>query len=177
MNGLSSPANDNAAWGELKEGLHIAGYSFERACSKLETLLEDNRWKVGGRFEDINAFLDSLRFENLKASAEARKRIAVRIKALQPEASNRQIATTLGVSRETVRRDLGTNVPPQQGNPSKDKGAQSQGGTNVPPPPTLGGAEAAQAVERAAQSNARAIELGKRGRPKKGAGKTCRRQD
>jgi hypothetical protein len=56
---------DNAAWGELREGLHIAGYSFDRACRRLEALLEGDGWKVGGRFKDLNDFLDSLSFDNL----------------------------------------------------------------------------------------------------------------
>jgi hypothetical protein len=48
---------DVATWGELREGLHTAGYTFERACSRLVRLLEEDRWKVGGRFKDVNAFL------------------------------------------------------------------------------------------------------------------------
>jgi hypothetical protein len=99
-------------WGELREGLHIAGYTFERACRRLEFLLEGDRWKVGGRFNDVNEFLDSLRLDTLKASAEARRRIANRIKELQPKVSNRQIAKTLGVGKSTVYRDVpdGTNA-------------------------------------------------------------------
>jgi hypothetical protein len=36
---------------------------------------------------EVNEFLGSLRLDNLKASVDSRKRIAKRIKALQPEAS------------------------------------------------------------------------------------------
>jgi hypothetical protein len=39
------------------------------------------------------------------AAAEQRQRIAKRIKELQPEASNRQIARTLGVDHRTIDRD------------------------------------------------------------------------
>ena len=86
------------AYGKLHEGIHIAGYSFERACAQLEWLLEGDRWRqCGGSFADVNAFLDSVRLDQFRAAAEARKRIAERIKELQPEASNRQIATMLGV--------------------------------------------------------------------------------
>jgi N6-adenosine-specific RNA methylase IME4 len=102
---MSAGDDDIATWGELREGLHIAGYSFERACSRIERLLEQDGWKVGGRFQDVNAFLDSLRLGQLRASAEQRRRIEQRIKQLQPSASNRQIARTLGVDEGTVRND------------------------------------------------------------------------
>jgi hypothetical protein len=39
-------------------------------------------------------------------------------------------AEVLGVAHETIRRDLGTNVPPGDGNAQQDNGL---GGTNVPP--------------------------------------------
>ena len=99
--------DDIATWGELREGLHMAGHTFERACSRLERLLEGDRWTVGGRFKDPNAFLDSLRLGSLKAAAETRKRVAAQIKELQPKVSNRQIARTLGVDKRTIGRDVG----------------------------------------------------------------------
>jgi hypothetical protein len=44
--------------------------------------------------------------------AEQRKRVAKRIKELQPEASNRAIAKVVGVSHETINNDLsGKKLP------------------------------------------------------------------
>ena len=74
------------AYGSLCEGVHIAGYTFERACGKIEWLLEQDRWRgVGTGFDNVNAFLDSLRLESLRPPAEQRKRIAQRIKQLAAE--------------------------------------------------------------------------------------------
>ena len=48
------------SFGSLVEGIHLAGYSLERAFQKLEWLIEGDRWKtVGDGFEDVNAFLDT----------------------------------------------------------------------------------------------------------------------
>jgi hypothetical protein len=47
------------AYGKLTEGLHIAGYTFERASTNLEWLLEGDRWQLGGRFADVNKFMDN----------------------------------------------------------------------------------------------------------------------
>jgi hypothetical protein len=90
----------------LIEGLHITGYTFERAYSNLESLLDGERWRLDGRFSDPNEFLDSLRLDKFRAVAEQRKRIAQRIKELQPRVSNRQIARTLGVDEGTIRNDV-----------------------------------------------------------------------
>ena len=38
------------AYGRLTEGLHIAGYTFERACTNLEWLLEEDRFQRCGNF-------------------------------------------------------------------------------------------------------------------------------
>jgi len=136
---VSMKNDDIAMWGELREGLHIAGYSFERACRRIETLLEGKRWKLGGRFKTVNEFLDSLRLDTLRAAAESRKRFAARIKELQPKAKKTVIAKVLGVSSKTVGRDAksGTNVPPTGKNGGKS-------GTNVPK--SMSGAGAANLV-------------------------------
>src|SRR5262245_44726347 len=94
---LKFDAELNRQFGRLEEGLHATGYIFERACQNLEFLLEGDRWKLGGRFKTINDFLSALPLGELRANAENRKRIAQRIKELQPAVSNRQIARTLGV--------------------------------------------------------------------------------
>ena len=75
--------------------------------------------------------------------AQERKAIVQRIKELQPDLSNRQIARTLGVADMTVGRDLATNVAPADGD---SKAIGSPGATNVAP--GLTGREAAQAVDR-----------------------------
>jgi N6-adenosine-specific RNA methylase IME4 len=138
--------NTDDTYGELREGLHIAGYSFERACRRIEYFLEGDRWKLGGRFNDVNEFLDSLRLDTLKASAEARKRIANRIKELQPEASNRQIAKTLGVGSRTVDRDTAPNGARSRENVSRNSGQVRQvapSGARL-----VSGAKAAKIIER-----------------------------
>jgi hypothetical protein len=75
--------------GDWREGIHLTGYTFARACSQLEWLLADGRWKqCNPGFEDVNRFLDSLRgFSELRGAAEQRKRLAQQIKDLQPKAS------------------------------------------------------------------------------------------
>ena len=94
-------------YGRLREGAHFAGYSFERACTHLEWLLEADRWTLGGRYDDVNKFLESIKLDQFRVVAEQRKRIAQCIKALQPAVSNRAIAKVIGVDRETIRADLG----------------------------------------------------------------------
>jgi hypothetical protein len=121
------------ALGELLEGLHVAGSTFERACRRLEKLLKGDGWKLNGFFQDVNQFLDSLRFDNLKSSAEQRKWFVSRIKELQPAATNTAIARTLGVSDQTVRRDVSTNVEPKKGKKEKNGGGGGGVLTNVGP--------------------------------------------
>jgi N6-adenosine-specific RNA methylase IME4 len=128
--------------GELKNGMHVAGYSFERACRKIEAFLDGDKWKELG-FESFNEFLDSINLEGLRASAEARKRIAVRIKEMQPKASNRRIAKALGTSEITVRRDTATNVAKGAKKAPKET---TKNATYVAP--AVSGAKAAMIVER-----------------------------
>jgi N6-adenosine-specific RNA methylase IME4 len=138
-----SDASALKTYGRLTEGLHIAGYTFERACSNLETLLGGDQWKLGGQFSDVNAFMDSIRLDKFRAVAEQRKRIAVRIKELQPEVSNKQIARTLGVSDVTVGRDLATNVAPSEPTARENNASKASSATNVA---ALSGTEAAKRV-------------------------------
>jgi hypothetical protein len=111
LKGTASAMSDevraaNETYGGLQEGVHIAGYAFARAMSKLEWLLAEDRWREVGDFRDVNAFLDSLQLDELRMVAEQRKRVAKRIKELTAEASNRSIARALGVSHQTVCNDL-----------------------------------------------------------------------
>lgn len=139
-------SDDVGQWGELREGLHIAGYTFERACDRLNRLLEGDRWKLDGRFKDINQFLDSLRLGNLRAPIELRQRIAHRIKELQPAASNRQIARTLGVGETTVRRDTAPNGAPAPTKANENKASSSASAPSGAP--AISGQQAAQMVQR-----------------------------
>ena len=52
-------------YGSLKEGVHIAGYTLERAWGHLEWLLEEDRWRAVG-FEDVNVFLDSVKLDSFR---------------------------------------------------------------------------------------------------------------
>lgn len=83
-----------------------------------------------------------------RSTADQRKRIATRIKELQPEASNRAIAKTLGVDHKTVARDTGENSPPKK-QEEQNQQQQTRDGGESSPPPTASGAEAARYVQRA----------------------------
>jgi hypothetical protein len=133
---------DAKLYGQLKEGLHLTGYTFARACSHLETLLKGNRWKFGGRFKDINAFLASVQLDDdLRASVEQRQRLAKLIKSLQPAASNRIGATT-------VRRDTAPHGAPGSKKASQNKGRKDDTAPNGARGSDLSGAAAAKIVER-----------------------------
>jgi len=112
-----------------------------------------------------NAFMDSLRLDKFRSIASERKRIAERIKELQPEVSNRQIARTLGVGHDTVDRDLGrenagANAPTRLQTPSE---AARAAGAHAPSGPT--GTQAAKLVERRETGKAERQHLGLRGVP------------
>jgi 16S rRNA G966 N2-methylase RsmD len=128
-------------YGELLEGMHITGYTFERGCTNLIWMLQEKRWKrCGNGFSDVNEFLASLRMDNFIAVAEQRKKIAAMIKTLQPKASNRAIAKALNVSGRTIDRDMdATNVAVKSKKPNKNNGSNA---TNV----ALSGGAAARLV-------------------------------
>jgi hypothetical protein len=88
--------------------------------------------------------MDSIRLDQFKANVDQRQRIVKRIKELQPAASNRQIARTLGVGKDTVSRDLGANAPRGDESAKERKGAKPSAGANAPA--VLTGAEAAKRV-------------------------------
>jgi N6-adenosine-specific RNA methylase IME4 len=140
-----SLAYPDQAYGQLTEGLHVAGYTLERAFSTLEALIAGEAWRrVGPGYADINAFMDSIRLDQFKANVDQRQRIVKRIKELQPAASNRQIARTLGVGKDTVSRDLGANTPLADENAKESNGTKTSAGANAPA--ALTGAEAAKRV-------------------------------
>jgi hypothetical protein len=133
-------------YGALKEGVHTAGYTFERAMGHLEWILQRDRWKgVGRGFKDVNAFLDSIQIENFRLVAEQRKRIAKLIKELQPTASNRAIAKALGANEKTIRNDAAENSAPEQKNSDEIKEPIMAGAENS----AVSGSQAAKLVQRA----------------------------
>jgi hypothetical protein len=87
---------------------------------------------AGGRCTNVNAFMDSLRLGKFKHLTEQRKRIVKRIKELQPKVTNRQIARTLGVDAETVRRDTGAaNAAPSSKDANGTKSAKGADAANA----------------------------------------------
>ena len=114
--GRDIAANANQTYGALTEGLHFARYTLERAFHvHLEPLIDGDAWReCGAGFDDINAFMDSLRLDQFKGIAATRKKIVSRIRELQPDVSNRQIARTLGVDQyRHVGRDIAGENSPQ----------------------------------------------------------------
>jgi hypothetical protein len=141
--------NPSEIYGRVVEGIHISGYTLERAWGGIEKLLAGDNWRqVGGGFTDVNVFLDSIRLDSFRIIADQRKRIAARIKELQPAASNRAIAKTLGTVGKTIDRDVATNVAPDQKKPNIINDRNPSSATNVAPL-SLSGAEAATAIRRA----------------------------
>jgi N6-adenosine-specific RNA methylase IME4 len=134
------------AYGKLREDIHLAGYTFERACQGLEWLLEHDRWQACGSFGDVNEFLAGVGLDKFRPVAEARKRIAVRIKELQPTASNRAIATSLGVNEATVRRDTASFAAPQSEKTNENNNLKIGAAANDAP--TISGTAAAKLVKR-----------------------------
>jgi hypothetical protein len=84
-------------YGALQEGLFFAQFTLERAFrSHLEPLLEGDAWReCGAGFDDVNAFMDSLRLDKFKTIADKRKAIVRRIKELQPECQTASLGARL----------------------------------------------------------------------------------
>lgn len=95
--------NPNTVHGRLLEAVHLSGYSFERACSELEWLLENDRWKECG-YDNIAAFQATIDWSEFRIAAEKRKNIAQRLADIG--ASQRATARMLGVDDKTIRNDL-----------------------------------------------------------------------
>jgi N6-adenosine-specific RNA methylase IME4 len=122
---LTIEENPNTVHGRLLESAHISGYSFERACSELEWLLEDERWRGLG-FDDGAAFAESIFgiFADFKISVEQRKPLAKKLTAI---ASQRAVAKVIGVDVATINRDINegvasaTNATPKAAETNGDK--------------------------------------------------------
>jgi N6-adenosine-specific RNA methylase IME4 len=114
--------------------------------TRLENLLGGDGWKaVGHGYDDVNEFLRSLKLERFKAIAEERKKIAERIKALQPEASNRAIGAALNVHHQTVANDLaGEDSPARDQRRKQIRGATGENS----PRSRFSGARAAALIDR-----------------------------
>jgi len=138
--------------GRLLEAVHITGYTFERACTELEWLLKDGRWKtVGQRFEDIDNFLKTINFSSFKIAVDQRKKLVKQLEDLR--ATQRATAKMLGVTQPTVHRDLesDTNVskPEKECLILQEKSEEID--TNVSKPPlviTQSGEDAARLAEK-----------------------------
>jgi transposase len=76
-----------------------------------------------------------------------------RIKSLEPDTSNRQIAKMLGVDESTIRADSAGNPAPAEKKTKKNKAAKEATAGN--PAPSVSGAQAAKIVERKEQSTER----------------------
>jgi len=139
-------------YGRLSEAVHISGYSLERACNEFKWLLEDNRWKqCSNGFEHIDDFLSTVNFGEFKISIEQRKEISKKLTDLR--ATQRAIGGALGVSHQTVHRDLehGTHVPKNVNEIDEYKELREHHGTHVPNTPpiiTQSGEEINKAAQR-----------------------------
>ena len=110
-NEVRTIANANQAYGALTEGLYITAFTFERAMAGVIGLLESGGWRLcGAGFDDVNAFVRSLKLDKFKVVADQRQQFAKLVKECEPEISNRAIGDALGVAGRTIDRDAATNV-------------------------------------------------------------------
>ena len=101
--------------GRLLEAVDLSGYTFERAYAALKWLLRQDRWRsVSPGYDDIDTFIATMDLAEFRAAREERQDIVKQLAAVT--AGQRATERLLGVSQETVARDLGlrdTNVSPQ----------------------------------------------------------------
>lgn len=145
---VAVPESPQTMHGRLLEAVHVSGYSFERACSELEWLLEEERWKQCGEgFDDINLFLGTIDLSPFKIEASHRKSLAKKLADL--EASQRATAKAIGVDPMTVNRDLKDveNATSKVQKPGENRSDKSQSVANSTPIST-NGRDAAKAVEQ-----------------------------
>jgi N6-adenosine-specific RNA methylase IME4 len=122
--------------GRLLESVHFFGYSAERACSELKYLLQENRWKeVGGGFEDIDDFIETVSLKQFKLPIEEQKEIVKMLSDLR--ASQRKTANMIGVSEGTIRyyKKDAQNYAPPQNNSLQDKELKNDSAQNYAPEP------------------------------------------
>jgi len=96
--------NADTVHGRLLESVHIAGYTWKRACDELDWMLDDNRWQqVGSGYTDINDFLGTIDLSEFRIAVDQRKGLSRKLKEL--EATNVATAMALGVDEGTIRND------------------------------------------------------------------------
>jgi N6-adenosine-specific RNA methylase IME4/Trp operon repressor len=138
-----------AVYGRLLETVHYNGYTAARACSELEWLLVEDRWKQCG-FEDFGAFLASIDMARWRLAVEQRQSLAKKL--AEKQASQRAIGNALGVSVGTINRDLrvqnGTPALPKPKQTAAHASPNVQSGTQWF---ESGGADVAAGVERQVQ--------------------------
>lgn len=143
MTALTEQRKIDNSFGALREGIHLTGYSFERAAIQMIWLLKESRWKrCGTGFKTIDAFMRSIRIEDHKLVAEARKKIAALIKAAEPKISNRAIAKAVGANEKTIRNDRADNSASGRKKANKSNGGGADNSA-------LSGGGAARVVARA----------------------------
>ena len=158
--GNNQVSDVNIKYGRLQESVHVSTYTMERACSSLEYLLDDNRWRrVGQGFADIDAFLRSIDLSDVGKIPERRKAIAKKLEALQ--ATQRATAKALGVSHVTIGKDLGrvgNKLPEKADDTPMEQADLLDAGNKLPPAPDvldLSGADVAKAAEGKARAEAK----------------------
>ena len=127
----NSTALAHARYGALGESVSIGSDIQKRAFDHLDWLLDDNRWQLDGEFDDINKFLRTVDLSGEKIAASDRKRLVEKLSKLN--GSHRALASAVGVSPETINRDVATNVAPASKKPKKTKGKKKPPATNVAP--------------------------------------------
>src|SRR5262245_57607726 len=96
-------ATPNIVYGRLLESTNISGYAFERACTELEWLLDNDRWQqVGPGFKDINDFLATVDLTPFNLTTDQKKPLAQKLTELHARQS--ATAKALGVSQGTVSK-------------------------------------------------------------------------
>ena len=126
--------NPNIVYGQLSANLDITGYCHEKAMQNLKYLLQDGRWKeIGTGFKNINDFVRSLSdyWSQWKILAEQRKEIALMLH--EEEVSQRAIAEMVGVSKDTIRGDIGEKSPPIKNTGTDIEDVTEVTGENSPP--------------------------------------------
>jgi N6-adenosine-specific RNA methylase IME4 len=131
-------------FGEAREGFHTAGYELERAFQRVQKLLVGDEWKrCGPGYKDVNVFLRDVQIgKEFQLVADARNKLAKRIKELQPKASGRAIAAALNAKHRTVARAVVPNGTSKSKKVSKDNGGESAGVPNG----TTSGSHAARLI-------------------------------
>src|SRR5262245_8812931 len=102
---LSTPS---VIYGQLRESLHVSGYTESRDCDALEWIIEEYRWRHVGSFADGHEFLATIDLSEFRIDETRRKNLVRRLSEVT-NAPQRAIAQAVGVGVGTINRDL--NVP------------------------------------------------------------------